>query len=369
MSSNQGRQSALYDKHAAAGATFTDFAGWQMPLKYSSELTEHHAVRKAAGLFDLSHMGEIEITGPDAQKLVSRAVVTNIAPVEVGQAKYTMICREDGGIMDDLIVYRIGEDHYFVVANASNADTAVAAFNAVKGDFDAKVDDTRDDWTLLAIQGPTARQIVRGLTDVDLDGLKYYRIASGKVAGVDTLVARTGYTGEDGFELYVKAADGPALWDALMAAGEGDGLIPCGLACRDSLRLEAGMPLYGHELSVELTPYEAELGRLVHLDKEGGFVGQEALRERSSHEVTKKRVGLRPEGRRAPREGYPVLDADGNQIGNVTSGAPSPTLGYPIAMAFVDTAHSEPGTALQVDVRGTKVPAEVVALPFYKRQK
>ena len=369
MSDNQGRRSALHDKHAAAGATFTDFAGWQMPLRYSSDLNEHHAVRRAAGLFDLSHMGEIEITGPEAVKLVNRAVVSDISGLADGQAKYTMICREDGGILDDLIVYRLGAERFFIVANASNTDTAVAAFRAVQDGFDAEVADTRDDWALIAIQGPTARQILRGLTDVDLDALKYYRIATGVAAGVEALVARTGYTGEDGFELYVRAADGPAVWDALLTAGADDGLVPCGLSCRDSLRLEAGMPLYGHELDVELTPYEAELGRLVALDKEGGFVGQDALQERSGHEVTKKRVGLRPEGRRAPRGGYPVLDADGTQVGTVTSGAPSPTLGHPIAMAFVDTAHSAPGTALQVDVRGTKVPAAVVPLPFYKRPR
>lgn len=363
------RASALKDRHEALGASFTDFAGWQMPLKYSSELAEHNAVRNAAGLFDLSHMGEIEITGPDAALVVNRAIVSDIGPIEVGRAKYTMICRQDGGILDDLIVYHLEPDRYFIVANASNADTAVAAFQAVLGYADAQVQDTRDDWTLVAIQGPVARQILRDQTDVDLDALKYYRIATGTVCGVEALLARTGYTGEDGFEVYVKAADGPALWDALLAAGADDGLIPCGLACRDSLRLEAGMPLYGNELSADLTPYEAELGRIVVLDKDVPFVGQEALRERAGHELTKKRVGLRPEGRRAPRSGYAVLDEAGEQIGEITSGAPSPTLGYPIAMAFVDTAHSEPGTALQVDVRGTRVPATVVDLPFYKRQK
>lgn len=363
------KPTALYDVHAALGAQFTDFAGWSMPLRYGSELAEHHAVRQAAGLFDLSHMGEIEVTGPQAGAFLDYAVVSSVSVLAAGKAKYTMICREDGGILDDLIVYRLADEHFLVVANASNAQVVLRALQDRVGGYAAQVLDRCEDWSLLAIQGPNAASILSPLTDVDLPGLAYYTIATGTVAGRSAYLARTGYTGEDGFEIFCSPADAPAIWAAVSAAGADQGLIPCGLACRDSLRLEAAMPLYGNELSVELTPYEAGLGRIVGLKKAGDFVGKATLAERATHPVARTRVGLLPEGRRAPRSGYPVLDADGTVVGTVTSGAPSPTLGHPIAMAYVDTAHSEPGTELVVDVRGTRVPATVVPLPFYARTR
>jgi aminomethyltransferase len=363
------KPTALYDIHAALGAHFTDFAGWSMPLRYGSELAEHHAVRTTAGLFDLSHMGEIEVTGPQAGQFLDFALVSAIGGLVVGKAKYTMICRPDGGILDDLIVYRLGDEHFLVVANASNAQVVLAALHERVGSYEAQVLDRCDDWSLLAIQGPNAAAILRQLTDVDLPALKYYAIATGQVAGRTAYLARTGYTGEDGFEVFCAPTDAPAIWGALSTAGADHGLVPCGLACRDSLRLEAAMPLYGNELSVDLTPYEAGLGRVVALVKPGDFVGKAALVERATHTVARIRVGLEPDGRRAPRTGYAVLDADGATIGVVTSGAPSPTLGHPIAMAYVDTAYAEPGTALVVDVRGTRVPATVVALPFYARPR
>ncbi|MGW3311963.1 glycine cleavage system aminomethyltransferase GcvT [Streptomyces sp. NPDC001073] len=366
------RRTALDALHRSLGATMTDFAGWDMPLRYGSERDEHLAVRTKAGLFDLSHMGEITVTGPEAAQLLNHALVGNIASVGLGRARYTMICRADGGILDDLIVYRLAETEYMVVANASNAQVVLDALTERSDGFDAVVRDDRDAYALLAVQGPESPGILKSLTDADLDGLKYYAGLPGTVAGVPALIARTGYTGEDGFELFVSPADAEKLWLALTEAGAGAGLIPCGLSCRDTLRLEAGMPLYGHELSTSLTPFDAGLGRVVKFEKDGDFVGRgalEAAAERAASQPPRVLVGLVAEGRRVPRAGYPVV-ADGQVIGEVTSGAPSPTLGKPIAMAYVDAAHAAPGTAgVGVDIRGSHEPYEVVALPFYKREK
>ncbi|MEV6498404.1 glycine cleavage system aminomethyltransferase GcvT [Streptomyces prunicolor] len=371
------RRTALDALHRSLGATMTDFAGWDMPLRYGSERDEHLAVRTKAGLFDLSHMGEITVTGPQAAQLLNYALVGNIASVGLGRARYTMICRADGGILDDLIVYRLAEteaasSNYMVVANASNAQVVLDALVERAEGFDALVRDDRDAYALLAVQGPESPGILKSLTDADLDGLKYYAGLPGTVAGVPALIARTGYTGEDGFELFVSPGDAEKLWLALTEAGASVGLIPCGLSCRDTLRLEAGMPLYGHELSTELTPFDAGLGRVVKFEKDGDFVGRgalEAAAERAASQPPRVLVGLVAEGRRVPRAGYPVV-ADGQVIGEVTSGAPSPTLGRPIAMAYVDAAHSAPGTTgVGVDIRGSHEPYEVVALPFYKREK
>ncbi|GGZ77259.1 glycine cleavage system aminomethyltransferase GcvT [Streptomyces echinoruber] len=379
------RRTALDALHRSLGATMTDFAGWEMPLRYGSERDEHTAVRTRAGLFDLSHMGEITVTGPQAGALLNYALVGDLAALRPGRARYTMICRADGGILDDLIVYRLAEQEYLVVANAANAQVVLDALTERSAGFDAAVRDDRDAYALLAVQGPESPGILKSLSPkvsasldqggapiADLDGLKYYAGLPGTVAGVPALIARTGYTGEDGFELFVQPEHAVELWQALTAAGEDAGLVPCGLACRDTLRLEAGMPLYGHELSTELTPFDAGLGRVVKFDKEGDFVGREALREaadRARENPPRVLVGLVAEGRRVPRAGYAVT-AGGTVIGEVTSGAPSPTLGRPIAMAYVDAAHAAPGTpGVRVDIRGSQEPYEVVALPFYKRQK
>ncbi|MFI2644875.1 glycine cleavage system aminomethyltransferase GcvT [Streptomyces sp. NPDC018610] len=370
--SHPPRHTALDALHRSLGATMTDFAGWDMPLRYGSERDEHLAVRTRAGLFDLSHMGEIAVIGPQAAALLNFALVGDIASVGVGRARYTMICREDGGILDDLIVYRLAETEYMVVANASNAQVVLDALTERAAGFDAEVRDDRDAYALIAVQGPASPAILQSLTDADLAGLKYYAGLPGTVAGVSALIARTGYTGEDGFELFVAPADAEKLWQALTDAGAEAGLIPCGLSCRDTLRLEAGMPLYGHELTTSLTPFDAGLGRVVKFDKEGDFVGREALEraaERAAQNPPRVLVGLVAEGRRVPRAGYPVV-AGGTVIGEVTSGAPSPTLGKPIAMAYVDAAHAAPGAeGVGVDIRGSHEPYEVVALPFYKRQK
>ncbi|MFG2597502.1 glycine cleavage system aminomethyltransferase GcvT [Streptomyces sp. NPDC048462] len=369
------RLTALDALHRSLGATMTDFAGWDMPLRYASERDEHLAVRTKAGLFDLSHMGEITVTGPAAVDLLNYALVGNIGTVSAGRARYTMICADDGGILDDLIVYRLEETEapeYLVVANAGNAQLVLDELTARAGGFDAEVRDDRDAYALLAVQGPESPAILAAVTDADLDGLKYYAGLPGTVAGVPALIARTGYTGEDGFELFTAPGHAEQLWRALTEAGASRGLIPCGLSCRDTLRLEAGMPLYGHELTTSLTPFDAGLGRVVKFEKEGDFVGRKALEsaaERAETAPPRKLVGLVAEGRRVPRAGFPVV-AGGQVIGEVTSGAPSPTLGKPIAMAYVDAAHATPGTeGVAVDIRGSHEPYEVVALPFYKRRK
>ncbi|MEU5899360.1 MULTISPECIES: glycine cleavage system aminomethyltransferase GcvT [Streptomyces] len=372
------RLTALDAVHRSLGATMTDFAGWDMPLRYASERDEHNAVRTKAGLFDLSHMGEITVTGPAAADFLNFALVGNIGSIGVGRARYTMIVAEDGGILDDLIVYRLGAaeaPEYMVVANASNAQVVLDALTARADTFDVEVRDDRDAYALLAVQGPESPGILKSLTDADLDGLKYYAGLPGTVAGVSALIARTGYTGEDGFELFVSPGDAEKLWGALMEAGTPVGMVPAGLSCRDTLRLEAGMPLYGHELTAELTPFDAGLGRVVKFEKTSQsetFVGRAALTaaaERAETAPPRKLVGLIAEGRRVPRAGFSVV-ADGKVIGEVTSGAPSPTLGKPIAMAYVDAEHAAPGTeGVGVDIRGTHEPYEVVALPFYKRQK
>ncbi|WP_069815126.1 glycine cleavage system aminomethyltransferase GcvT [Streptomyces sp. TP-A0874] len=371
------RRTVLDALHRELGATMTDFAGWDMPLRYGSERDEHLAVRSRAGLFDLSHMGEITVTGPSAGELLDYALVGNLSTLAAGRARYTMICESGGGILDDLIVYRLAADRYLVVANASNAQVVLDALRERAEGFDAAVRDDRDAYALLAIQGPSASAVLAQLTDADLAGLKYYSGLPGTVAGVEALIARTGYTGEDGFELFCEPADAEGLWRRLTEAGSEYGLVPCGLSCRDTLRLEAGMPLYGHELSQSITPVDAGLGRLVKFEKttnEGRFVGREALAEaaaRAERTPPRKLVGLVAEGRRVPRAGYRVVStADGAAIGEVTSGAPSPTLGKPIAMAYVDAAHAEPGTSgVAVDIRGSQEPYQVVALPFYQRQR
>ncbi|MCY1211873.1 Aminomethyltransferase [compost metagenome] len=379
---------ALYEEHKKLGASFTDFGGWQMPLKYSSELAEHHAVRKSAGLFDLSHMGEVWVTGPDAAAFLDYALVGKISAMSVGKAKYSLICQEDGGIIDDLIVYRRpaadaagnSTDKFLVVPNAGNAVVVAAALAERAAKFDVVVDDASARTSLIAVQGPKAEAILLRLVPAAqhelVTGLKYYAAVEVPflVAGAtkDLLLARTGYTGEDGFEIFVDNDDATALWQAIGAVAEEGELVPAGLACRDSLRLEAGMPLYGNELSRDGNPYAAGLGPVVSLAKESDFVGRaalEALKAGGAGATSgRKLVGLKGLGRRAGRGHYPVLK-DGAVVGEVTSGQPSPTLGYPVALAYVDVEFSEVGTALDIDLRGKAEPFEVVALPFYKRQK
>jgi aminomethyltransferase len=359
--------SPLHEVHRRLGASFTDFAGWTMPLRYGSELAEHKAVRAAAGMFDLSHMGEIELTGPEAARALDYALVGNLSAVKVGRARYTVICNAEGGVLDDLVVYRLGDDHYLVVANASNAAIVAGELRSRATGFTVEVADKSLDCALIAVQGPRSAEIIDAVCVADLDSLPYYGSTPTTIAGHDVLLARTGYTGEDGFEVYAQSRHAVEVWEALRDAGTPYGLLPAGLACRDTLRLEAGMALYGNELTVDTNPFEAGLGRVVKFDKPADFVGRAALAARRAAGVESALVGLVGSGRRAPRHGYPVLSEDGAPVGMVTSGALSPTLGHPIAMAYVPTSLSEPGTKLAVDIRGAAAPVEVVKLPFYKR--
>jgi aminomethyltransferase len=358
-------ETPLRERHVALGARLIDFAGWEMPVQYRGILEEHRAVRERAGLFDLSHMGELFVEGPEAGPALAYALVTNPPALAEGRAHYSMIVAADGGILDDLIVYHLAPERYLVVANASNAQVVSDLLAERLEGFKAVLDDRSLATALVAIQGPRSVDIVRPLTDVDVDALRYYAIAEGTVAGIPALVARTGYTGEDGFEVFVDTNRAVELWDAMMAAG-GDDLAPIGLGARDTLRLEAGMPLYGNELDETTNPFEAALGRVVKLDKPGDFVGRAALEKVARDGVTRRLVGLVLRGRGIARHGYP-LHAGDRTTGVVTSGTQSPTLGQAIAMGYVATADAEPGTMLDVEIRDQRVPAEVVALPFYRR--
>jgi aminomethyltransferase len=405
-SGERPRQTPLHLVHERLGAKMTSFAGWQMPLRYASETAEHHAVRRAAGLFDLSHMGEIAVTGPGAGAALDYALTGYLSVVPPGRARYTMICAPDGGVLDDLVVYRQGDAEFLVIANAANTATVVRALTDRAAGHDAEVADVTSDYALIAVQGPAAAGILAPLAvlaEGELAAMKYYAGAFGAVAGVKAWVARTGYTGEDGFEIYCRPADAEHVWTALASRGTGTdgtgtdgtrtggtgtdgtgtggtgaggtgavggaGLVPAGLAARDTLRLEAGMPLYGNELGPDVTPFEAGLGRVVKFDKPGEFAGRQALSARASSGPRQHLAGLTIDSRRIARHGYPVL-ADGQRIGTVTSGAPSPTLGVPIAMAYLDSpAASLAGAVLTVGVRGEAVPAHLTDLPFYSRRR
>jgi aminomethyltransferase len=344
------------------------YAGFEMPVQYTSIIEEHRTVRSAVGLFDLSHMGELHLSGPEALAFARYAVVSDPGLLEPGQAQYSMLCAPDGGIIDDLIVYRV-DDGYLVVCNAANHDAVTSQLESLRtrGDFDVTVDDRSDETALLAPQGPRSPELLGRLTDLDLASLGNYRSRPGRVAGIDCLVARTGYTGEDGFELFCSARRAARLWDALMEAGTDLGLRPCGLGSRDTLRLEAGMPLYGNELDRTVNPYEANLGRVVKMEK-GEFVGRSALAAVQQIGPRRRLVGLVMRDEAIARHGYPVRVA-GAEVGTVTSGTLSPTLGERIAMAYLPTADAVIGGAVEVVVRDRPHPAEQVKLPFYRRPR
>jgi len=366
------RRTPLTGVHERLGATLTDFAGWLMPLRYGSELAEHRAVRTAAGLFDLSHMGEIFVTGPDAAAALDYALVGNLSALTPGRARYTMICAPDGGVLDDLIVYRLGSEEFLVVPNAANTAVVRQELRQRAGRRSAAVSDQTADYALIALQGPRAAAILAPRVSIELAGVRYYTGHQAELAGCPVLLARTGYTGEDGFEIFARSGDAERLWAVLSEAGAGAGLVPAGLAARDTLRLEAAMPLYGNELGPDVTPFDAGLGRVVRLDKPGDFVGRAALAERARAAPRRTLAGLAGESRRVPRHGYQVL-WDGQACGTVTSGAPSPTLGKPIALAYLDpevakrAEHDAGRGRLALDIRGSAEPAVLVPLPFYRR--
>jgi aminomethyltransferase len=338
-----------------------------MPVRYSSDLAEHEAVRTSAGIFDISHMAEIFVQGEGSAVFLDHSLVGQASLIENGKAKYSLICNADGGIIDDLIVYRLADESFLVIANAGNREAVVSALKSRAETLGFNgVQDKSDDYALLAIQGPNATKILQGVTDTDLSTLSYYSIGAGKVSGVETYLCRTGYTGEDGFEVLLSSSEAVKIFNSLIEAGA----VPCGLASRDTLRLEAGMPLYGHELNLDVNPYEAGFGRVVRLERDD-FVGRDSLQELSTKTPARKLVGLVGEGKRAARADYPLYsDAESTvQIGIITSGALSPTLGYPVAMGYLETEFSELGNTVSVDIRGTRLPMTIVKLPFYKRSK
>ena len=347
--------------HADHGGRLVDFAGWEMPVQYTSIIEEHTAVRCSAGLFDIAHMGRLMFSGPDACRFLDRLVTNDVAALEVGQVRYALVCRDDGGILDDVLVYRFADD-YLLVVNASNRVKIVEWIEDHCQGFDVEVVDRTHDWAMLAVQGPGSVELVAGVTDHDVAAMPYYRCAIGPVLGNPARISRTGYTGEDGFELIVPAEVAVSVWERLM---EAEDAMACGLGCRDTLRLEAAMPLYGHELDEHTDPYTAGLGFAVKMEADE-FIGREAVLAARDRDGRRRRVGLRLEGRRIAREGASVF-SDASAVGEVTSGTFSPTLEMAIAMAYVEPAVAELGTAVEVDIRGKRVPAEVVKLPFYRR--
>lgn len=362
------RRTTLYETHVQLGARMIDFAGWEMPVWYDSAIDEHHRVRQAAGLFDLGHMAELVVSGPDSAVALDHALLVDASAMDPGRARYTMIVNEAGGIIDDLIVYRLATERFMVVANASNGPAVMAALVDRSADFDARVLDHTEEWALVAVQGPNSVAAVQPAlgSDLDLAGLKYYRVLDAEFDGGPVLVARTGYTGELGFELFIAADRAADLWQALTDAGSGSGLAPIGLAARDTLRLEAGMPLYGNELSLDTTPFDVGAARLVDADRQD-YVGAQALAEAGNRPAASL-VGLIVDGRRPARAGYEVHDSSGNRIGTITSGAPSPTLDANIAIASIGaSAEVSVGDTVRVQVRSVLADARVVDLPFYRR--
>lgn len=354
------RHTPLYDEHKALGAKLVDFAGYEMPVQYEGIKAEHEAVRERVGLFDVSHMGEAVFRGPDTEKAVQRLVTRDVSRLEVGQAGYCAVCYEDGGTVDDVIVYRRPED-FLIVINASNREKDLDHFRQNVEDLDVELTDESDEWALLALQGPEAVAMLQNFVSEDLATIKPFRFVEGEVNGASAIISRTGYTGEDGFEIYVGSKDAPGLWRKFIETGA----TPAGLGARDTLRLEAGMCLYGNELDPETTPLEAGIGFAVHLDKDEAFVGQEALRREKEEGLRKKLVGFEVEGRGIARHGYPAV-VDGEEVGEVTSGTQSPTLNKAVGLALVAPGVED---TFEVEIRGRSVKVRTVPLPFYKRER
>lgn len=357
------RQTELYARHCELGGRMVEFAGWLLPVQYpTGPLEEHHTVRRAAGLFDIDHMGQLVVKGPEALLYLQRTVTMDVARMTMGEAHYSLVCYEDGGIVDDIFIYRL-PDRYFIAINAANAEKDTRWFRYQLGRHQATVDNVSDETYMLALQGPQAEAILQQLTPAQLDKLPYHRATESKVAGVPTLVGRTGYTGEDGFELFFPREKAVLLWDRLLEVGAPLGLKPIGLAARDSLRFEAKMPLYGQEIAANLDPLQAGLGWAVSFEK-GDFVGRNALLKVKLEGSPSKLVGLEMVDRGVPRHGYPVA-VDGRIIGEVTTGMFAPTVGRYLALAYLPVAQAAIGTGVQVLIRGEAKRARVVETPFY----
>ncbi len=362
------KRTPLYPLYQELGGKTIDFGGWDLPVQFPAGITkEHEAVRTAAGVFDVSHMGEVYITGTDALAFVQRITTNDASKLSIGQAQYSLMCNHDGGVVDDLLVYRTGELSFMLVINASNITKDLAWMHAhVNGD--AKIQDASDQTALIALQGPHAEAILQSLTDVTLSSLPgFHFLMNVSIAGVTGIVSRTGYTGEDGFEIYLDSADADPLFRAILAAGEPFGILPCGLGARDTLRFEAALPLYGQELSDEITPLEAGLGFFVKLDK-ADFIGKDVLVEQKKKGLKRKRVGVEMIERGIPRAHYKIHDGS-RVIGEITTGTQSPTLKKNVGMAIIEADYAGIGSVIEVDIRGKILQAEICPLPFYKRKK
>ncbi len=368
-SSQQLLRTPLYERHRALGARLVEFGGWEMPVQYSGILEEHRTVRERAGLFDVCHMGEFRVEGAGALDFLQRLVPNNVARLTDNQALYTQILRPDGGTLDDLIIYRMAADRYMVVVNAGTMEKDWAWFSEhVAGQTDVTLTNISAETGLIALQGPRAQAILQPLTQTPLADIAYYHSQPGEVAGIPCVISRTGYTGEDGFELYCSAEQVGALWDKLLDAGKPEGLLPAGLGARDTLRLEAGYCLYGHELTEDITPLEAGLGWTVKLDKGVDFIGRDALVAEKAQGLRRKLVGIELTERGVPRADYPMLQG-GEPVGALTSGVMAPTLGKPIGMGYMRSGDKAPGSIVAIEIRGKQVPAVIVPLPFYKRPR
>ncbi len=361
------KRTPLYEQHVALGARLVEFGGWEMPVQYSGIIDEHRAVRTHAGLFDVSHMGEFKVEGQGALDFLQHLVPNDVSRLVINQALYTQLCLPDGGTIDDLIIYKLAENHYMLVVNAANIEKDFSWVEKQAKDFNVKITNQSSETALLALQGPEAQSILQPMTDVDLSTIKYYHCLPGMVDGISCIISRTGYTGEDGFELYCPSADVPKLWNDLLAAGKNHGLLPAGLGARDTLRLEASYCLYGHELDEQTNPLEASLGWTVKLNKDE-FIGHAALRKVKEQGPKRNLVGIEMVERGICRGGYAIFEDD-QQIGIVTSGAPSPTLSKNIGMGYIDASRAIVGKPVYIDIRGKRTAAQIVALPFYKRSK
>ncbi len=368
MPDREIKRTPLYECHLEAAGRMVPFAGWEMPVQYSGVMEEHKAVRSSVGLFDVSHMGEIEVLGRRALEFIQYVTCNDASKLTAGRAQYTGLMTPRGTFVDDLLVHKIDDEHYLLVVNAANKDKDYAYLCAQVAAFEhVDVTDRSADFAQLAVQGPRALDVLQRLTEVDLASIRYYRFVEGKVGGSAAIVARTGYTGEDGFEVYLAPEAAPGLWRALLDAGAGEGIVPCGLGARDTLRFEASMPLYGNDIDDTTTPLEAGLDWIVKLDKQA-FLGREALSRQKAAGIARKLVGFEMRGRGIGRHGYPLWAA-GNRTGVVTSGTHSPTFGKALGMGYVPVAYAEPGSEIEVEIRGQRVAAEVVETPFYRRPR
>jgi aminomethyltransferase len=360
------KQTVLFNRYKDYGGKTIDFGGWDLPVQFSSIKAEHEAVRTKAGLFDVSHMGEVLVTGDGALSYLQKMMTNDVSKLKVGQAQYTAMCYEDGGTVDDLLIYKRDEGNYLLVVNASNLEKDLEWMNKHKTS-DVEIEDKSDNYALLALQGPLAEKTLQKLTSIPLNEIKFFRFQENvQICGQNVLISRTGYTGEDGFELYASPESIVVLWEAILMAGESDGVVPAGLGARDTLRFESGLPLYGQELSQDISPLEAGLGFVVKLNKEEDFIGKQALARQKENGVPRKLVGLEMIDKGIPRTGYKVFLND-EEIGEVTTGTQSPTLYKNIGFALLNTEHATVGTEVIVQVRKRMLKAEIIATPFYKR--